>query len=117
MEVATRASDAGSAPADTPQHLLALERANRVRIARAELKRKVGRGEVDVEEVLERPPWEAETMSVAELLRSQRRWGEVRTRRLLAPLRIVEERRLGALTRRQRVLVSRELAAHRAGSR
>ena len=37
----------------------ALERANQVRLARAELKRRVADGEVDVAEVILDCPWEA----------------------------------------------------------
>ena len=39
------------APA-TPQHMRALERANEVRLARAELKRRVAFGKIDVAEVI-----------------------------------------------------------------
>ena len=59
-----------------PQHLKALEYANRVRLARAELKRLVATGEMSAAEVIEACPWQAETMSVSDLLMSQRRWGQ-----------------------------------------
>ena len=42
--------DAATMPG--PQHMLALERANRVRLARAALKRKVAAGKVDAAEVV-----------------------------------------------------------------
>ena len=69
-----------------PQHLCALERANEVRLARAELKRRVARGEIDVAEVILYSPWEVQNMAVADLLMSQRRWGQTRCRKLLARL-------------------------------
>jgi hypothetical protein len=62
-----------------PQHLRALEHANRVRLARAELKRQVAAGETSAGEVVRDCPWYAESMSVSELLMSQRRWGSRRT--------------------------------------
>ena len=56
----------------------ALERANLVRLARAELKRAIARGETDASEVVRDCPWETESMTIAELLTSQRRWGQTR---------------------------------------
>lgn len=51
---------AAPAPAPTPvgpQYMRALERANQVRLARAELKRRVAIGELDVSEVILECPW------------------------------------------------------------
>ena len=62
--------------APAPQYMRALERANKVRLARAELKRKVSMDEIDVAEVILDCPWEAHSMAVADLLMSQRRWGQ-----------------------------------------
>jgi len=95
----------------TPQHMQALARANRVRLARAELKRSIGRGEADVAEVIRDCPWETESMTLAELLTSQRRWGRTRARKFLLGLALSENKRLGTLTSRQRALVSTELAS------
>ena len=88
------------------QHLRALEQANRVRLARAQLKRKVANQEVRVEDVVLHCPWEAKSMSITELLMSQRRWGRTRCRRLLTSLSIPENKRLGTLTPRQRQAVA-----------
>ena len=60
-----------------PQYMRALERANQVRLARAELKRRVASGEIEVAEVILDCPWEADSMAVADLLMSQRRWGGI----------------------------------------
>src|SRR5687768_15352932 len=57
-----------------PQHMQALARANHVRLARAALKRSVARGDVSVAEVVGGSSWETESMTLAELLTSQRRW-------------------------------------------
>jgi hypothetical protein len=96
--------------AQTPQHMQALERANRVRLARAELKRSIGRGEVDVSEVIRDTPWETESMTLAELLTSQRRWGRTRARKLLQTLSLSENKRIGTLTPRQRALLTSALS-------
>jgi hypothetical protein len=85
-----------------PQHMRALARANQVRLARAELKRGVATGEIDVTEVIIYCPWEANSMPVADLLISQRRWGETRCRKLLARLPMSEKKTVGSMTDRQR---------------
>jgi hypothetical protein len=109
---------AAIAPASTtasaiqvPQHMQALARANRVRLARAELKRTIARGDVDVAVVVEESPWETESMTLAELLTSQRRWGRTRARKFLQALALNENKRLGTLTARQRSLLAGALAA------
>jgi hypothetical protein len=85
-----------------PQHLLALEQANRVRLARAELKRKVATQQASVVDVIVSCPWQAESMSISDLLMSQRRWGRARCRRLLISLGIPENKQIGKFTDRQR---------------
>ena len=66
-----------------PQYMQALQRANEVRLARAGLKRRVASGELTVAEVLLGTYWEAESMTISDLLMSQRRWGHTRCRKLL----------------------------------
>lgn len=87
----------------------ALKRANMVRLARAELKRSIARGDVDAAEVVRDCPWETESMTIAELLTSQRRWGRTRARKFLLGLALNENKRLGTLTSRQRALLATEL--------
>ena len=94
-----------------PQHMQALARANRVRLARAELKRSIARGDVDAADVVRDCPWETESMTLAELLSSQRRWGRTRVRKFLIGLSLNENKRLGTLTTRQRALLSAELSS------
>jgi hypothetical protein len=94
-----------------PQHILALERANRVRLARAALKRKVAAGELDAAEVVLTSPWETETMSVSELLMSQKRWGRTRSRKFLMSIGLSETKTLVSLTERQRVTLAALLAS------
>jgi hypothetical protein len=93
-----------------PQHMQALARANRVRLARAELKRSIARGETEASEVVRECPWETESMTLAELLTSQRRWGRTRARKFLLGVALSENKRLGTLTPRQRALLSAALA-------
>jgi hypothetical protein len=93
-----------------PQHLRALEHANRIRLARADLKRKIGSGRVSAADVVSNPPSEVEGMSISELLMSQRRWGRARCRRLLLSLNLPENKRIGTLTDRQRVALRLLLA-------
>jgi hypothetical protein len=88
------------------QHLRALEHANRVRLARAELKRRVAAGDARVSEVVLQCPWEAHSMELSELLMSQKRWGRERCRRLLLALGIPENKQIGTLTERQRVALA-----------
>jgi hypothetical protein len=89
----------------------ALARANRVRLARAELKRSIARGDVDAADVVRECPWETESMTLAELLTSQRRWGRTRARKFLIGLALNENKKLGTLTSRQRSLLSSELSS------
>jgi hypothetical protein len=96
-----------------PQHMEALAAANRVRLARAELKRGIYAGRVDAADVVRRCPWQVETMTLAELLRSQRRWGRTRVRKLLASLQLRETRKVGQLTDRERNLLGTALVAKR----
>ena len=93
------------------QHMLALERANRVRLARAALKRRVAEGRLDAAEVVLTCPWEAESMSVSELLMSQKRWGRTRCRKFLMSIGLPETKKISGLTQRQRVTLSALLAA------
>ncbi|HYH90275.1 MAG TPA: hypothetical protein VEX67_13660 [Solirubrobacteraceae bacterium] len=94
-----------------PQHMRALQQANRVRLARAELKRQVTDGETSVADVVLGCPWEAESMAIADLLMSQHRWGRTRCRRFLASIPMSETKTVGSMTERQR----RALAARLGG--
>ena len=95
------------------QRLDALERAQEVRLARAEIKRELKRGEIGVAEIL-RPgskvPDPLKTMAVAELLSAQNRWGATRSRGVLQRVEIREHRQVGELTTRQRRVLTQALA-------
>jgi len=100
-----------------PQHLRALARANEVRLARAELKKEVLHGRVTAAEVILETPWEAETMTVADLLMSQRRWGRTRCRKLLQSLPMPENKTIGSMTERQRAAIAAALRQQAAEAR
>ena len=99
-----------TATAPAPQHMRALAQANRVRLARAELKRQVAEGEATVAEIVLGRPWEAESMSIADLLMSQHRWGRTRCRRFLASIPMTETKSIGSMTERQRNELARRLS-------
>src|ERR671936_2659489 len=99
-----------------PQHLRALEQANRVRLARADLKRKVAMQQTSVVDVILDCPWQAESMSISDLLMSQRRWGRARCRRLLLSLGIPENKQIGTFTERQRLALAAVMSAKIAAS-
>lgn len=94
-----------------PQRLRALERANEIRLARAELKRRIADGELSAAEVILSPPCAALSWSIGDLLMSQRRWGSTRCRKFLLRSQITENKTIGALTERQRNLLADQLTA------
>jgi hypothetical protein len=93
------------------QHLQALEYANRVRLARAEMKRRIAAQELSAAEVILTSPWQSESMSISDLLMSQKRWGRARCRRLLLWVGVPENKRIGTLTERQRRAMASVLSA------
>jgi hypothetical protein len=95
---------------DGTQRFHALELANDVRVARAHLKRLVCAGQVSAGEVLLRTPREAASMSVLDLLRSQRGWGRRRSHVFLTPFGISENKPIASLTERQRRAMAASLS-------
>jgi hypothetical protein len=98
--------DAITTMAPAPQHMKALQHANKVRLARAELKRNIALGTLTVAEVILTCPWEAASMTIAELLTSQRRWGTTRASKFLASIGMPETKTVGSMTDRQRGLLA-----------
>jgi hypothetical protein len=101
----------GKTKRGTPQCMEALARANKVRLARAALKREISAGHRSITEVIMESPWEVESMSLGELLCSQRRWGRARSRKLLSSTALSEGKRVGTLTERQRRILVAALEA------
>lgn len=86
--------------ATTSDRMLALEKANRIRIDAATVRHAVMDGRMTVADAL----WDedAGSLPILTLLTAQRRWGTVRARKLLNRLRIGHTRRVRELTDRQR---------------
>ena len=61
-----------------------------------------------VVDVVVNTPFEAESMSISELLSSQRHWGRARSRKFLSTLSLSENKQLGTLTERSRRLLGVE---------
>jgi hypothetical protein len=88
------------------QRVLALESANHVRLTRATLKRRLRAGEVAAADTILRSSRDTDTMTVGELLVSQRGWGPKRSAKMLRSVSLSEEKTLGSLTERQRVMLA-----------
>lgn len=88
-----------------PQHMSALERANAVRLARAQLKRDVKAGAVSIRDALDADC--ARRMRVLDLLAWQRGWGPVRAGKLLRRAGCSERLLVEQLTDRQRQVLGR----------
>ena len=95
----------------TPQCMEALAQANKVRLARAALKRDISAGRRNITEVIIESPWEVESMGLGELLCAQRRWGRARSRKLLSSTALSEGKQVGSLTDRQRRILVAALEA------
>jgi hypothetical protein len=85
-----------------PQYLTALDRANKVRLARADTKRRVKIGATTAADVILGCSWEVTTMPVFDILKAQWRWGQTRCRRFLFQIPMSEKKTIGSLTDRQR---------------
>jgi len=108
--------DSKARTVDGAKRLQALERANRVRGARAELKRRIAADELTAAEVILSSRWEIDSMPVGELLVSQRHWGAVRSRGFLARMGLGERKTIGSLTARQRIASAALLTRGETGS-
>jgi hypothetical protein len=86
----------------------ALRRANEIRVRRAELKRDLKAGRVQVHEMILDPPAYLETAKVFDLLLAVPRYGRVKVNRLLTQCRISPSKTVGGLSERQRT----ELASY-----
>jgi hypothetical protein len=87
------------------QYMVALEKANATRLARADLKRKIKDNDRELLRALEDPPYFIMNCPIGELLSAQRRWGMTKTRKFLTPFNIKEHRTVEDLTKRQRDLL------------
>jgi hypothetical protein len=100
-------SHAGASPQQ--RRLIALDRANHIRGTRAVLKRSLQAGELAPADAILRGSSDTDTMTVAELLRSQRGWGPIRSSKMLRSVSLSDRKTLGSLTERQRATLVRAL--------
>jgi hypothetical protein len=80
-------------------------------LARADLKRRIAEGDLSAADVILSSPWEAESMSVSDVLTSQRRWGSTRCRKFLQCVPMSENKTIGSMTDRQRRALAQMLGA------
>jgi hypothetical protein len=92
--------------AATPQPARALRTANHVRRARAMLKTQIADGQTTAAEIILTCPAEVARMPIAQLLATQRGWGDARCRTFLAEISIAENKPIGSLTERQRLTIA-----------
>jgi len=80
----------------------ALERANRIRTARAQLKRDLKAGKVSIHKLLLQPPAYLETAKVFDMLLAVPKYGRVKANKVLVQCRISPSKTIGGLSERQR---------------
>lgn len=80
----------------------ALERADEVRLARAQLKRDIRARRLSAAAVLREPPEYLDTMKVWDLLMAAPRVGRVKVNKALTHCRIYQGKTIGGLSERQR---------------
>jgi hypothetical protein len=80
----------------------ALERANKIRTARAQLKRDLKAGKVSIHQLLLQPPAYLETAKVFDMLLAVPKYGRVKANKVLVQCRISPSKTIGGLSERQR---------------
>jgi hypothetical protein len=84
------------------QRLVALRKANEIRVDRSRLKKDLAAGRLRIVDVLSAPPAYASGLKLREVLRALPQHGPWRVGRLLAQCRISESKTVGGLSDRQR---------------
>ena len=84
------------------QRMEALARANDIRVRRAQLKKDLKRGKVQIEEILDDPPEYVGTAKVFDMLMAVPKFGRVKAARFLNQCRISQSKTVGGLSDRQR---------------
>jgi len=103
----SRAMTASKAQTQAPsrsldQRMDALQRANDIRVKRAQLKRDLKTGSVQVEEILSNPPDYVGTAKVFDMLMAVPKFGRVKAARFLNQCRISPSKTIAGLSDRQR---------------
>jgi hypothetical protein len=89
-------------PRSIDQRMEALKRANDIRVRRAQLKRDLKEGLVQIDDLLLDPPDWVETAKVFDMLMAVPKFGRVKAARLLNQCRISQSKTVGGLSERQR---------------
>ena len=84
------------------QRMEALKRANDIRVKRAQLKKDLKAGTVQIEGILDEPPEYVETAKVFDMLMAVPKFGRVKAARFLNQCRISQSKTVGGLSERQR---------------
>ena len=84
------------------QRMEALKRANHIRVRRAQLKKDLKDGQVQIEAILLDPPDWVSTAKVFDMLMAVPKFGRVKAARLLNQCRISQSKTVGGLSERQR---------------
>lgn len=84
------------------QRMEALQKANAIRSQRAQLKKELKSGELDIVAVLKDPPEFLRTAKVIDLLLVVPKFGRVKATRVLTRCRISQAKTVGGLSERQR---------------
>jgi hypothetical protein len=98
----TPTKPAGAPERSLNQRMDALERANRIRTARAQLKRDLKAGKVSIHQLLLKPPAYLETAKVFDMLLAVPKYGRVKANKVLVQCRISPSKTIGGLSERQR---------------
>jgi hypothetical protein len=80
----------------------ALKRANEIRVRRAQLKKDLKDGRLQIEDVLRDPPEYVGTAKVFDILMAVPKFGRVKAARFLNQCRISQSKTVGGLSERQR---------------
>lgn len=84
------------------QRMDALGRANEIRTYRAQLKRDLKAGRLNIHDLLRNPHEKLETMKVFDLLLSVPKYGRVKVKKMLDTCRISPSKTIGGMSERQR---------------
>ena len=84
------------------QRMEALQRANEIRTARAQLKRDLKAGRASIHDLLLEPPEFLETAKVFDMLLAVPKYGRVKANKILGHCRISPSKTIGGLSERQR---------------
>ena len=84
------------------QRMEALQRANDIRVRRAQLKKDLKDGRIQIDDILIEPPEYVATAKVFDILVAVPKFGRVKAGKLLTQCRISQSKTVGGLSERQR---------------